>query len=234
MPAKKVTPRGKAASGPKASPRATGKKQASAPKKRGSTRRYIRSIYSPAGGTRISLANGSRFILSPRGQIGDCAPVTKEDMLDPNYVSNKGAIFEEISAAEAQSIIEKQATNAQAPRQHSTMSQLTNAKGENYVQNNPTVEQSFESQGVTVARIEDGPEGRFTDGHQGLITREAGGAPEQVHPPGSPQNSGPQVPADVPPEQRADWLARNAEIDAHGALRSSIAPPQREITPTDY
>lgn len=234
---KKVTPRGKAASAPKASPRATGKKPAKkAPAKRTPTQRFIRAIYSPAGGTRLTLDNGSRFELKPRGEINDCAPVSKEDMLDPKYIANKDVIFEEITAAEAKKIMEKQATNAQAPRRRSSV--LDHIKDE---YGNPVkgarMEQSFEQQGQTVAQISDGPGGRFTDGYQGTITRSPGEAPVQQAVAGSVQNPIPEIPNNIPPEQHADWLARNAEqlgVDAHGALRASVTPTQREIDPTDY
>lgn len=235
MPPKKVTPRGKAAKNT-ASPKATGKqKPAAAPRKRGSTKRFIRAIYAPAGGTRITLNNGSRFQLQPRGQIGDLAPVDKDDMNDPIYHQNKGVMFEEISEAEAKKIMEKQSTNAQAPRQASVLSQIRDEYG-NPMKQSVKVEQPFEQQGQVVATVEDSAPGRFTDGHQGLITRSEGGmAPDQQVVPGSqghPQQQ--QVPDNVPPEQAADWLARNTEQDAHATLRASVGPTQREITPTDH
>lgn len=239
---KKVTPRGKAASAPK---KTTARKTTTkkAPAKRGSTQRYIRAIYSPAGGTRLTLNNGSHFELKPRGQIGDCAAVTKEDMLDPIYIQNKDMLFEEITAAEAKKVMEKQVTNAQAPRQNPLMGTLTNERGETYQQNDPTVEQAFEQQGKTVGHLQPAADGRFTSGNQDIARPME---PEHAEVPGSvehptsadQQMRNIQVPADIPPEQISDWIARNnpsnnEDVNAQAdlGLRASIAPVQKDITP---
>lgn len=235
MAPKKVTPRGKAAAAPSA--RTTGKRaQPTPPKKRGTTQRYIRAIYAPAGGTRLTLNNGNRFHLQPRGQINDLAPVTKDDITDPVYVQNKNLMFEEISSAEAKKIIEGQATNAQTPRNRGVIEHIRDEYG-NPVNQEVKMEQPFEQQGQVVANIEDGPSGRFTDGYQGKITRAPGEAPQQVSVPGSVGNPLPEVPSDVPPEQVADWVARNAKSAeaAADALRSGlsveVAQAQKEIKP---
>lgn len=235
MAPKKVTPRGKAAQPPKASAAKKPAAKKAAPKKRGSTQRFIRAIYSPAGGTRLTLNNGNRFLLQPRGQVGDLAPVTKDDRDDPIYIQNLAVMFEEISAAEAKKIIASQNINAQ-PNRPRTIDYIKDEYG-NPVNQNVKVEKPFEQQGQVVAHIEDGPEGRFTDGHQGRITRAPGEAPQQVAVPGSQQNPGPQVPSNIPPEQAADWLARNAtnQEGAADALRSAlnveVSPTQKDITP---
>lgn len=256
MAPKKVTPRGRAASPPEAPLPAPKPKKKTAAKKRQtrakptSTTRYIRAIYSPAGGTRITLSDDRRIQLAPRGQVGDIAIVSEEDREDVLYQRNFGHTFEEISAAEAKDILSKQNTNQQAPREFGIMDELRNAKGEPYAQAKPTIEIPFEQQGQVVAHISDAPAGRFTDGHQERIERAPGAAPQQVAVPGSVQNpTGGQMPAGLseaqaaeylglPREQRADWLARlrgNTEAGQAVAaeaytqsLRVNVAPTQRE------
>jgi hypothetical protein len=236
----KLNPQGRAAPAPKKTPRATKKKSSSKkkqqPKKTASPAskiRYARNLHGAAGGIRVLLMNDTEIKLAPRGQVGDLMPVSEEDRYDPHYVANYGVLFEEISSAEAKAVVSKQNTNAQAPRQ-STMDQLTNQKGEKYEQAAPTVEQSYEDQGMTVAEIQKAGDGRFTEQNTQLV-RSPGAAPEQQNVPGSPGNPVPNIPADVPPEQVADWLARNQgkdEAQAADTLRAQlgggakIEPPQ--------
>lgn len=235
MPPKRVTPRGKAAQPPEAvppAPKKTAKKKPAA-KRSTSTTRFIRNLHGAGGGVRFTLTDDTRIKLEPRGHVGDIAPVSKEQRDDPIYIRNNGSLFEELTVAQAKAIMEKQTINAQAPRP-TVYDHLLNERGEKY-QRGPVIEKPFEQQGQVVAHIEDGPAGRFTDGHQGMITRANAAAPEQVAVPGSVQNPGPQVPSNIPPEQVADWVARNtpkgedAQVDL--GLRAQIAPVERDITP---
>lgn len=216
---KKVTPRGKAATTPKVTPakKSTTKKKKS-PAKRGPTQRYVRNLHGAAGGVRILLDNENKIALKPRGEVGDLAPVTKEDRSDPKYVANYGVLFEEISSAEAQKVIEKQSTNAQAPRQR-TIDLIRDEYGDP-VKGEVKMEESFEAQGQVVAHIQDGPDGRFTEGHQGLITRADAQAPEQV-----------EVPGSAPVQKSGDQLARGktqGDADAlRDNLRVSVDPVQK-------
>lgn len=240
MPPKKVSPRGKGASAPKKSPTPSSpqgkktKKTASKKKPSTSGTRYVRSLY--GSDARITLDNGLVLNLKPRGQVGDLAPVDADDRADQKYALNKNLLFEEVSAAEAKQILEKQATNAQAPR-NTTFDLLQNERGESYAQDAPVIEEPFENQGTVVANVEDTGSGRFSEKNTEL-TRPPGAAPEQASPPGSVGNPGPQIPSDVPPEQHADWLARNsggedaAADQLRGSLKSSVAPVQKDIDPS--
>jgi hypothetical protein len=78
-------------------------------------------------------------------------------------------LFEELTKAQAEEVLRKQSTNAQAPR-NAGRAQLTNEKGEP-MSSEVHMEESFENQGEVVATISDGPAGRFTGGEGGTITR---------------------------------------------------------------
>jgi hypothetical protein len=234
----KLTPRGQAASPPKKAPRKTTKKKTTRKKSSksapsSSTTRYVRNLHGAAGGIRVLLQNETQIKLAPRGQVGDLMPVTEEDRMDANYIANYGVLFEEISQPEARKVVEKQNTNAQAPRP-TTMDQLTNEKGEPYQQSEPTIDKAFEEQGVTVAEVQKAGDGRFTEQNTQLV-RPAGAPPQQQDVPGSVGNPLPDIPQDIPPEQVADWVARNqkSEGNAADALRSSLGgqakidPPQK-------
>lgn len=234
---KKLAPRGKGASAPKKksrtpSQKATPKKTATKKSSPSTGIRYVRSIYGSEA--RITLDNGLVINLKPRGQVGDLAPVDAEDRADQKYALNKDLLFEEISQAEAKQILEKQSTNAQAPR-NTTFDLLENELGQPYAQDAPTIEEPFEEQGTVVASIDTDPTQQPR--YQEQITRPVA-SPEQVAVPGSVQNPGPQVPAHVPPEQAADWLARNSGDEAsaadqlRGSLNPSVGPVQREIDPS--
>lgn len=227
MAPKKVTPRGKAAKPPVNKPKTAAKKPARKPRAKKTEevqeRRFIRNLTGAAGGVRLVFE--SQYKLEPRGFVGDMVQVYEDDWLSPNYTTDLGILFEELTVEQAKEVLTKQSTNAQAPRQDALMDVLRNERGEKYTQADPTIEQPFERQGQVVATVEDGPEGRFTTGYQGKITRTSAEAPQQVPVPGSAQNPGPQVPSDIPPEQVADWVARNRAQDeqaAADALRDSL------------
>lgn len=157
---------------------------------RGSTQKYIRNVrYVPVG---VRLGTGRRINLQPRGQRGDCAPVSKEEMSDEIFLGNVGLLFEVIPVGEAQDVIGKQTTNQQ--QVHPALHQLRNAKGEGYTRG-VVVEENFDDQGKTVAAISD----------RGMI--------ERFKAPGTVDQPLPDIPADVPPEEVADWVARQKNIE---------------------
>lgn len=152
--------------------------------------KYIRNVrYMPVG---VRLGTGRRINLQPRGQRGDCAPVSKDEMSDEIFLGNVGLLFEVIPAAEAADVISKQTTNQQAA--HPALSQLTNAKGEQY-ERGVVVEENYDDQGKKVALVSD----------RGMIQR--------FKAPGTTDQPMPDVPADVPPEEVADWVARQKNIE---------------------
>lgn len=154
------------------------------------TQKYIRSIrYVPVG---VRLGTGRRINLQPRGMRGDCAPVSKDEMQDEIFLGNVGLLFEVIPAAEAADVISKQTTNQQSA--HPALSQLRNSKGDEY-ERGVVIEENFEDQGKKVALVSD----------RGMIQR--------FKAPGTTDQPLPEVPSDVPPEEVADWVARNTKVE---------------------
>lgn len=176
-------------------PNKPAKKKASSSKKKtaASTRastpktNYIRNLHNGAGGIRIDLTDGARLLVAPRGQVGDVLLVNEDQRNDPAYQRNKDLLFEELTLAEGEEVIEKQNINAQSSRS-TVMDFLTNEKGEKYAQMHATVEPTFESQGQVVGHVSPASEGTSVrDG--GNINREpivqSGLGPQQVEVPGS-------------------------------------------------
>lgn len=160
---KAVKAQGRGAKAPqvKPTPKKKASKKAKAPvTAQSASTHYIRNLHSGAGGARIDLSSDTRIHLEPRGRRGDMRLVTEEMVQDPMYQHNLGVIFEEIPIEVGKDIINKQQTNQQ--NGPSTMDLLTNEYGAKYTQTRATVEPSFESQGVTVASIDPGANGRNT------------------------------------------------------------------------
>lgn len=160
---KAVTPHGRGAKAPqvKPTPKKKASKKAKAPAtSQSASTHYIRNLHSGAGGARIDLMNDMRIHLEPRGRRGDMRLVTEDMVQDPMYQHNLGVIFEEIPIMLGKEIISKQQTNQQ--NGPSTMDLLTNEYGKKYTQTRATIEPSYESQGVTVASINPGADGRNT------------------------------------------------------------------------
>lgn len=110
------------------------------------------------------------FVLQPRGQRGDIAPLKKEDLQDPILLDNLAlGVIELITAAEAKAAIEKQGINLQAP--HPALNALRNELGEEYPEGALKTEPAFEEQGITVAHLEDG---QVAFDHQGIANRDPG------------------------------------------------------------
>ena len=160
------------------------------PKKRGESSKYIRNIRAVQVGLR--LGSGRRIDLQPRGMRGDCAPVDADEMNDEIFLANVELLFEVIPTAEAKQVISKQTTNQQSI--HPALHAMRNEKGEEYTKGVVVVEQS-ENERPVVAAVND----------RGMITRYKGI--------GTTDNPIPEVPADIPPEQMADWVARQKTVE---------------------
>lgn len=154
------------------------------------TQKYIRNIrYVPVS---VRISSERRIELAPRGQRGDTAPVSKDEMESQAFLDNLELVFEVVTESEAQDTIGKQTKNQQ--RIHPALSQMRNALGEAY-ERGVVVEENFTEQGKTVAGIND----------RGMITR--------AKVPGSEGNPLPDIPSDVPPEEVTDWLARQKNLE---------------------
>ena len=156
------------------------------------------------------------FVLQPRGQRGDIAPLKKEDLQDPILLDNLAlGVIELITAAEAQEAIAKQGTNLQAP--HPALSALRNELGEEYPEGALKTEVAFEEQGVTVAHLEDG---QVAFDHQGIANRDPGLTDPNATKE-SPIRSTAINPADVPVEglagSTADAVARQKGAEGPAA-----------------
>lgn len=168
--------------------------------------KYVRNTrYVPVG---IRLGTGRRINLQPRGQRGDCAPVSKDEMSDEIFLGNVGLVFEVIPAAEAADVIMKQTTNQQTA--HPALSQLRNAKGEGY-ERGVVVEENFDDQGKTVAAISD----------RGMIQR--------FKAPGTTDQPLPEIPDGVPPEEVSDWVARNTKVEGPEAGLAGLKVNTEEL-----
>lgn len=117
-----------------------------------STQKYIRNLYGTPLGLRLS--DGTRIELRPRGQRGDLVPVSKDQEKDGRLLLNIGVTVEVISEAEAIKVVEGQTTNQQA--YHPALQILRSELGDEYAQQDVRVEADPQTQGDTVAYLEDG------------------------------------------------------------------------------
>lgn len=211
MAPKKVTPRGKAAT-PK-QPAAAKKKTAAAakPKKKTDSTKFVRNIRNIT--VRATLDNDRRIELKPRGQRGDLASLAKDEVNDSRVIENIGMIWEVISAAEAQEILHKQATNQQVTP--TALDHMLNEYGQPY-QQEVKLEEAFEQQGETVATLEEDGDGRFVQNRTSIVR----GAPEVVSPPGAQGNP--------VTEGQLDQMAREGDGEnLRDALNVNIEPTQK-------
>lgn len=172
------------------------------------TPKYIRNIRAVQVGVR--LGTGRRIDLKPRGQRGDCAPVTEEEMTDEIFLGNVHLLFEVIPAAEAEQVIAKQTTNQQMI--HPALAVMRNELGEEYKNGVVVVEESEQERPV-VAAVND----------RGMITR--------FKAPGSVDKPLPNIPNDIAPEQVTDWVARQKNVEGPEAglagLKVTKTPVQK-------
>lgn len=222
---RKVTPKGTAATPPKAETPPAAKKASTRRKKTTKAAEpekenlYIRNIRGVQ--CRVTL-DDRRFLLEPRGQRGDLARINEDHIADPNFEPNIGMIYEILSEEEAKDILRKQANNQQVGP--TTIDYLLNEYGRPY-ERAPRVEKPFEQQGQVVAQIQDVGQGRYSE-HNKEVVRGPGQPPLQANVPGSVGNPGPEIPADIPAEQVADWIARNTpkgeNSNAGDIMRSNL------------
>jgi hypothetical protein len=180
-------------------------------KKKGSTgpKQYIRNTrHVPVS---VRLDTGRRLELRPRGQRGDSLPINDEEMQDEKFLGNVGILFEVIPTAEAQNVIQKQTTNQQSV--HPALAHLKNERGEQY-EKGVVVEENYTDQGKAVAVVNE----------RGQI--------ERFRAPGSVDNPLPDIPADVPPEEVSDWVARQRNVEGPeaglGPVKVTKSDVQRE------
>lgn len=173
---------------------------------------FIRNTrYVPVG---VRLGSGRRIDLQPRGMRGDTAPVSEDEMNDEIFLGNLDVVFEVISDTDAKEVIKKQTTNQQ--KVHPALHHLRNERGEQY-DKGVVVQEQHEAHGYDVGSINE----------RGMITR--------FKAPGTVDHNLPEVPSDVPPEQAADWLARNTKVEEGpeaglGGLRVVKDDPQQSPT----
>lgn len=181
MPPKKVSPNGKGAepAGAKAtSARKPAAKKAAAPKKTTPTGKFVRNIRGVD--VRVTFDSGRRIQLTARGQRGDMAAISKEELDDAIFLDNLGTLYEVISAANATEIREKQLTNA---------SSLATPRPEDILRSEhdkPTdfagVTQSDAERSITIGQLNE-TEGRNNEEKAIEVTRNV--APERANVPGS-------------------------------------------------
>lgn len=180
-----------------------------------SVKKYIRNLrYTPVT-CRVSPER--RIELRPRGMRGDMAQLSKQEFSDSRIQANMDLIFEALTQVEAQKVWDDQLTNQQA--HHPAMDALRNDKGELFDNKNIVVkEETFNDQGVVVAELNDG---------QMVIDRGLG--IQRFNGMGTQDNPIP-VPADVDPEQKADWIARQkteGPAAGLGNMEVTIETPQK-------
>lgn len=168
------------------------------------TQKYVRNLRNAQVALRTGERPNIKFInLQPRGNRGDCAPISKEQLSEANFRQDEGLLYEIISAAEARDVIEKQTYNQQSA--HPALAGLRNDKGEVFTKG-VVVEESNEAQGKVVAHLDvDHNRPRAEIG----ITR--------MNVPGTIDNPLPAIPDDVEPEQVADYVARQKGTEGVGA-----------------
>lgn len=152
--------------------------------------KFIRNIRAVPIGVR--LGTGRRIDLRPRGERGDTAPLKPEEEYDEIFLGNVGLLFEVISADEGKTVIAKQTTNQQSV--HPALASMRNEYGQEYTKGVVMVEESAEERPV-IASVDE----------RGMITR--------FKAPGTTDKPLPAVPSHVPPEEQADWIARNAKTE---------------------
>lgn len=191
-----------------------------APKKRTPTEYWVRNLRNVHVTLHTKLNGDDRRIeLAPRGQRNDAVKLRKGEK---DELTDVGILCEVITAAEAKQIQDKQFTNVQQ-KQHPALAQIRNEHGDEYSQEQIKIshEKPFEEQGEKVADLKDG---------NVVIDRGVGIRRSLL--PGTEGHPLPNIPDSIPPEEQADWLARqkNAEGPAAGLgnLRVSVDEPHKQ------
>jgi hypothetical protein len=116
--------------------------------------------------------------------------------------------IELVTESEGKNIIAKQTTNQQAV--HPALFQIRTPTGEVY-RSGVVVEENFTDQGKVVGVVDE----------RGQIQR--------FRAPGVEDQSLPEVPSDIPPEEHADWLARQKTIEGPEAGLGNIKVTKQEV-----
>lgn len=153
--------------------------------------------------------NGRKIELAARGQRGDISPLKAGDQEDDIFLMNQGLLFETITTAEAKKIAANQQTNSNA-RLHPALASMRNELGEPYAEGAIKTEAELTSQGKIVANLDD----------KGDIPIDRRTGIRRASVPGSVENPGMDVPAHIPPEEAADWVARQKTEGVEAGLGS--------------
>jgi hypothetical protein len=156
----------------------------------------------------IRLDTGRKVNLQPRGQRGDTVPVNDEEMQDEKFVGNQDLLFELITESEGKNVIAKQTHNQQAV--HPALSTIRSPRGEVY-ESGVVVEENFTDQGKVVGVVNE----------RGQI--------ERFKAPGAADQELPEVPSEVPPEEMADWLARQKTLEGPEAGLGNIKITKEDV-----
>jgi YD repeat-containing protein len=152
--------------------------------------------------------SGRKIQLAARGQRGDCAPIKKGEQNHPDFIANKGVIFEVITQEEARKVAEKQDTNRQgAP--HPALQVMRNPLGEEYAEGAVIVEQERHDQGRTVAETD--ADGQIVFEQRGVSQNDRGVVTGGVQikralVPGAEGRELEHVPDSIAPEEQAEYL----------------------------
>src|SRR5688572_22015155 len=138
-------------------------------RRKSSPRRSQQLYYRNLRGVPVSwrfTESDRRVALAPRGQRNDLTPVKKGEQQEPEFINNKGLIFEVITAEEAKIIADKQTTNAQQGI-HPALQQIRNQHGKEYEGDVVRVNPEKGQQGKKVAALND--EGQIEFENKGII-----------------------------------------------------------------
>ena len=169
MPPKKLTPNGQAAEPVGAKVAATRKpaaKPKAAPKKSVSSSKYVRNVRGV--NVRVTFGTGRKIELAPRGQRNDMTAISKEELDDSIFLNNLGSLYEVISATDAQTIREKQMTNASTLSQPRPEDILTDQLGN--AGNFTGLDKSNTEKSITIGHLNE-VEGRPNEEKATEITR---------------------------------------------------------------
>ncbi len=194
---------------------ASAKKPAAKKRAARSTKKYVRNITRSQVAFRIGDRDGRRIELKPRGQRGDLATVSKDEL---DQLEDVGYMYEIITETEAKEILAKQVQNQQA--YHPALAALMNAKGEKMGENAVVLDQN--SQGFVVAHINtpDLEDGGKKLSVESVLAQDMVRGPQQVAVPGSALSAA----------EAADAIARSKTLEgpaAGGIQAITVAPVQR-------
>jgi hypothetical protein len=237
----KVTPRGQGASPARKTDRSAAAKKAAATRKRNKAQKaeaeastnaetprepqyYVRNSWGSQVRMDLTPFNEDRRIaLEPRGQRGDLARVSRQELQDDNLDWN---LVEVLSEEQAREVMAGQSINQQAP--HAALDALRNALDQPY-EKAPQIMTPYEQQGQVVAELGQGGQTRHL------------GQTEQINRPAQPQqappqqqniesivNWGPQQPAQPPVPQTTTQPIGPQQVQVPGSQGHPASVPAAE------